>query len=170
MTQVLYTRQEIETRVTELGAQITHDYAGRELLVLVILKGSFVFAADLIRAISLDVRVEFMGLMSYGAATRSTGHVQITQDLTTSIVDRDVLIVEDIVDTGLTLDYLLQQLRTRQPRSVRLCALLHKPARSRVPVAIDYLGFVINDVFVVGYGMDHGERYRNLPELVRLEP
>lgn len=170
MTQVLYTRHQIQTRVTELGAQISRDYAGRELLVLVILKGSFVFAADLIRAISLELRVEFMGLMSYGAATQSTGQVQITQDLTTSIADRDLLIVEDIVDTGLTLDYLLQQLRTRQPRSVRLCALLHKPARTRVQVPIDYLGFVIDDVFVVGYGMDHGERYRHLPELVVLEP
>jgi len=160
---VLHSSETIALRVHELGAQISRDYAGRSLVILPVLKGSFVFAADLIRAIDLPLRVEFLGVRSYGSGTRSTGVVQITQDITAPIAGEDVILVEDIVDTGLTADYLLRQLQTRGPRSLKVCALLHKPARTEVQVAIDYLGFTIEDEFVVGYGLDHAQAYRNLP-------
>ncbi len=160
----------LDARVRELGAEITRDYAGvSDLVVVPILKGSFLFAADLIRRIEVDLSVEFLGLRSYGAGTESSGVVQITYDLTQPVTGRDVLIVEDIVDTGLSMRYLLENLATRQPRSVKLCALLHKPARSRVKVPIDYLGFTIEDRFVVGYGLDYAEKYRNLPYIGVLE-
>jgi hypoxanthine phosphoribosyltransferase len=165
VTKVLYGPEQIAERVRALGREITTDYRGRNLVVLSLLKGSFVFAADLIRAIDLPLRVEFLGLASYGAGTESTGVVQITQDLTSSIVDEDVLIVEDIVDSGLTLSYLLRQLETRKPRSVKVCSLLHKPAGTKQEVPIHYLGFTIPDEFVVGYGLDYGQAYRNLPFL-----
>jgi hypoxanthine phosphoribosyltransferase len=161
----LYTASEIAARVAVLGAQITSDYAGKSLVVLAVLKGSFVFAADLVRSIELPLRVEFLGLKSYGADTVSSGVVQITQDLTSPIYDDEVLVVEDIVDTGLTISYLLRQLATRGPKSVRVCSFLHKPSRTVEPVNIDYLGFTIPDQFVVGYGLDHAQRYRNLPYL-----
>jgi hypoxanthine phosphoribosyltransferase len=160
----------LQARVRELGAEITRDYAGTEDLVVVpILKGSFLFASDLIRCIDLDLSVEFLGLRSYGAGTESSGVVQITYDLTQPVTGRDVLIVEDIVDTGLSMRYLLENLATRHPRSVKLCSLLHKPARSRVKIPIDYLGFTIEDRFVVGYGLDYAEKYRNLPYIGVLE-
>ena len=168
-TKILYTAEQIDSRVQELGAQITRDYKGGSLVVLCILKGSFVFAADLVRAIDLPLRIEFLGVASYGSGTQSTGVVQITQDLTSTIAGDDVLLVEDIIDSGLTIDYILRQLLTRSPRSLRVCAFLHKPARSQVEVPIDYLGFTIEDEFVVGYGLDHGQRYRNLPNLSILE-
>lgn len=161
----LYSAEQISAKVSELGHRITSDYQGRSLVILVVLKGSFVFAADLIRCIDLPLRVEFLGVASYGSGTRSTGVVQITQDITIPISGDDILVVEDIVDTGLTLDYLLRQLQTRQPRSLKVCSLLHKPARSQVQVAIDYLGYTIPDAYVVGYGMDHAQKYRNLPFL-----
>jgi hypoxanthine phosphoribosyltransferase len=161
---VILSAEQIAARVGELGEQIAQDYRDRPLVLVPILKGSFLFAADLCRAIKLeDVRLDFLGLRSYGAGTESSGVVQITYDLTAPIADQDVLIVEDIVDTGLSMRYLLDNLATRRPRSVRLCALLHKPARTRVKIGIDYLGFTIEDKFVVGYGLDHDERYRNLP-------
>jgi hypoxanthine phosphoribosyltransferase len=153
----------IRARVKVLGAQIAADYAGKSLVLLCVLKGSFVFAADLARAIALPLRVEFLGVRSYGDDTRSSGVVQITQDLTRPIVGDHVLIVEDIVDTGLTLSYLREQLLARMPASVKVCALLQKPTRSVMPVEIDYLGFTVEDVFVVGYGLDHAEQHRNLP-------
>ncbi|MGA2450853.1 MAG: hypoxanthine phosphoribosyltransferase [Polyangiaceae bacterium] len=153
----------IATRVRELGAAITRDYAERRLVLVCVLKGSFVFAADLARAIDLPLRVEFLGVRSYGDGSKSSGVVQITQDLSRPIEKDDVVIVEDIVDTGLTLAHLMELLRTRGPASIRICALLHKPARKRVDVAIDYLGFTVEDQFVVGYGLDAAERYRNLP-------
>jgi hypoxanthine phosphoribosyltransferase len=168
--QVLLKAEEISARVAELGAEITRDYVGTEDLVVVpILKGSILFAADLVRHIDLDLSVEFLGLRSYGAGTETTGVVQITYDLTRSITGRDVLIVEDIVDTGLSMRYLFENLATRQPRSVKLCSLLHKPARTRANVKIDYLGFTIEDHFVVGYGLDYTEKYRNLPYIGVLE-
>jgi hypoxanthine phosphoribosyltransferase len=161
---VLLSTEVIQQRVRELGAQITEDYQSAEqLMVVPILKGSFLFAADLIRAIDVDLSVEFLGLRSYGTGTESSGVVQITYDLNSPITNRDVLVVEDIVDTGLSMRYLLENLATRQPRSVRLCSLLHKPSRTRVKVPIDYLGFTIEDHFVVGYGLDYAERYRHLP-------
>jgi hypoxanthine phosphoribosyltransferase len=162
---VLYTAAQIAERITSLGAQITKDYEGKRLVVLSVLKGSFVFTADLVRAIQLPLRVEFLGLKSYGADTVSSGVVQITQDLTSPIADEEVLVVEDIVDTGLTISYLLKQLVTRGPKSVRVCACLHKPVRTVEVVTIDYLGFTIPDEFVIGYGLDYDQRYRNLPYL-----
>jgi hypoxanthine phosphoribosyltransferase len=154
----------IAERVRELGEQITKDYEGHNLVLVCILKGSFVFAADLMRAITMkNCRIDFLGVRSYGEGTSSSGVVQITHDLSRPIEGEDVVIVEDIVDTGLTLAHLLDLFRTRNPRSVKVCSLLHKPARSRVDVKIDYLGFTIEDKFVVGYGLDWAERYRNVP-------
>ena len=161
----LISQQRIEARVSELAAQITREYTGRSLVLLSVLKGSFVFAADLARAIALPIRIEFLGVRSYGDDTKSSGVVQITQDLTRPVDGDDILLVEDIVDTGLTLSYLREQLRSRNPASVKVAALLHKPARVQREVEIDYLGFTIDDVFVVGYGLDYAERYRNLPFL-----
>jgi hypoxanthine phosphoribosyltransferase len=153
----------IAARVRELGAQISKDYEGKRLVLVCVLKGSFVFTADLARAITTHHRVEFLGVRSYGDGTQSSGVVQITQDLMQPIQGEDVLIVEDIVDTGLTIAHLLDLFRTRNPASVKVCALLHKPARTRKVVPIDYLGFTIDDKFVVGYGLDWAERFRNLP-------
>jgi len=153
----------IAERVRELGAEITRDYAGRNLVLVCVLKGSFVFTSDLARQIDLPLRVEFLGVRSYGEDTKSSGIVQITHDLTKPVENDHVLVVEDIVDTGLTIAHLLDLLRTRKPASVKVCALLHKPARTRIQVPIDYLGFTIEDKFVVGYGLDWAERYRNLP-------
>jgi hypoxanthine phosphoribosyltransferase len=153
----------ISGRVKELGQQIAAEYAGKSLVLLCVLKGSFVFAADLARAIDVPLRVEFLAVRSYGDDTRSSGVVQITLDLARPIAGDHVLVVEDIVDTGLTLSYLREQLLARAPASVKVCALLHKPSRSIKPVAIDYLGFTVEDVFVIGYGLDHAEQYRNLP-------
>jgi hypoxanthine phosphoribosyltransferase len=166
---VLLQQSAIAARVAELGQAISADYHGASLVVVVILKGSFVFAADLVRAIDLPLEVDFLGVRSYGDATETSGIVQITSDLSRSIEGRDVLLVEDIVDTGLTLKFLLENLRTRDPRSLKLAALLHKPSRTRISVNIDYLGFTIPDVFVVGYGLDAAQRYRNLPYVGQLE-
>ncbi len=160
---VLISAETIALRIRELGQRITEDHAGRELVLVSVLKGSFIFCADLARAIELPLSVEFLGLKSYGDAQITSGVVQITSDLTRPIAGKDVIIVEDIVDTGLTLDYLQKNLQTRGPRSVKVCALLHKPVRARVPTHIEYLGFSVEDVFVVGYGLDWAERYRNLP-------
>jgi hypoxanthine phosphoribosyltransferase len=166
MTERLVTmlsQEQIAARVRELGAEITRDYAGRNLVLVCVLKGSFVFAADLARTIDLSLRVDFLGVRSYGEGTESSGVVQITQDLSRPIEHEDVLLVEDIVDTGLTIAHLIDLLRTRAPASVKVCSLLHKPVRSRVQVDIHYLGFTIEDRFVVGYGLDFAEKYRNLP-------
>ena len=160
----------IQARVRELGAKITQDYAGQEVVLVPVLKGSFIFAADLARAIDLPVSIDFFGCRSYGDGTESSGVVQITYDLTKPIENKHVIIIEDIVDTGLTMQYLLENLTTRKPASLKLCSLLHKPARTRVPVTIDYLGFTIEDVFVIGYGLDYGEKLRNVPFLGVLEP
>ena len=161
--------EEIAARVRELGTEITRDYAGKPLVLVCVLKGSFVFAADLMRTIDLPLRVDFLGVRSYGEGTESSGVVQITQDLSRPIEHEDVIIVEDIVDTGLTIAHLMDLLRTRQPRSVKVCSLLHKPARARIEVKIDYLGFTIEDKFVVGYGLDFAEKHRNLPYIGLVE-
>jgi hypoxanthine phosphoribosyltransferase len=153
----------IAARVRELGAAITRDYANGSVVLVCVLKGSFIFAADLARAIDLPLRVDFLGVRSYGEGTESSGVVQIVQDLSKPIAHEDVILVEDIVDTGLTIAHLMDLFRTRQPRSVKVCSLLHKPARAKVDVKVDYLGFTIEDRFVVGYGLDFAERYRNLP-------
>jgi hypoxanthine phosphoribosyltransferase len=160
----LLSAEQIAARVRELGVEITRDYQNKPLVLVLVLKGSFVFGADLARAIDLyDCRVDFLGTRSYGEGTDSSGVVQITHDLSRPIEGQDVLLVEDIVDTGLTIAHLLDLMRTRKPRSIRVCSLLHKPARARVNVKVDYLGFTIEDKFVVGYGLDWAERYRNLP-------
>jgi hypoxanthine phosphoribosyltransferase len=162
---VLFSTSQIATRVAELGARITADYRDKPLVLLGVLKGSFVFLADLARSIDLPLGIEFLGVQSYGDSTQSSGVVRITLDLAKPVSDKDVLIVEDIVDTGLTSSYLVDQIAARGPRSVKLCSLLHKPARSVKPVTIDYLGFTVEDVFVVGYGLDAAQKYRNLPDL-----
>lgn len=158
-------RDRIDERIRELAAQIERDHPDGALVLLGVLKGSFIFLADLARAITRPVRIEFLGVHSYGVGTKSSGVVQITQDLTTPVHDCHVVIVEDIVDTGLTAHFLITQLEARQARSVRLCSLLHKPARCQREVPIDYLGFTIDDVFVVGYGLDWAQNYRNLPDI-----
>jgi hypoxanthine phosphoribosyltransferase len=159
----LLSAEEIAVRVRELGEELTREYSGKPLVLVCVLKGSFLFAADLARAIDLPLRIDFLGVRSYGVDTETSGVVQITNDLSRPIEHEHVLLVEDIVDTGLTIAYLMDLLRTRGPASVRVCSLLHKPARARVAVKIDYLGFTIEDRFVVGYGLDFAERYRNLP-------
>jgi hypoxanthine phosphoribosyltransferase len=157
----------IATRVAELGAQITRDYAERaqstDIVVVAVLKGSVIFLADLIRHIVAPIHVDFIGISSYGDATVSSGVVQITQDLSRPIEHKHVIVVEDIVDTGHTVHYLLENLATRRPASIALCSLLHKPERSEREVHIDYLGFTIPNKFVVGYGLDIAQQYRNLP-------
>ncbi|MGH7272678.1 MAG: hypoxanthine phosphoribosyltransferase [Polyangiaceae bacterium] len=159
----MFSAEQIAARVGHLGAEITRDYAGVGLVLVCVLKGSFVFAADLARAIDLPLTVDFLGVRSYGVNSTTSGVVQITQDLSRPIEREHVLLVEDIVDSGLTIAHLLDLLRTRSPASVRVCALLHKPSRARIGVHVDYVGFTIEDRFVVGYGLDFAERYRNLP-------
>lgn len=162
---VLIPRDEIARAVERLARQINKDYEGRQLILIGILKGSFVFLADLIRQLDLPLEVDFVRLSSYGAAKETSGRVRVVHRLETLIQNRDVLVVEDIVDTGITTSFLLRYLRRKKPASLRLCALLDKPARRRVPVHIDYLGFTIPDKFVVGYGLDFDQRFRNLPDI-----
>ena len=162
--QILISEDEIRAKVRELGAHISVDYAGRAVTLVSVLKGSLPFMADLMRAIDVPVQIDLMEVSSYGGATTETsGLVRILEDLSSSISGRDVLIVEDIIDTGLTLNYLLRYLRGKNPATLRICALLDKPARRLVEIPIDYTGFTIPDEFVVGYGLDFGEFYRNLP-------
>ena len=162
--EILYTKEQISERVRVLGQTIAKDYGDspEELVLLGILKGSVVFLADLCRAVHLPCTLDFMGIASYGDETESSGVVKITKDLKKSIKGKHVLIVEDIIDTGLTADYLLKNLRTRKPASVKLCSLLHKPSKTQADVHIDYLGFEVPDKFVVGYGLDIAQKYRNL--------
>lgn len=166
---VLHSEAEIAERVRALGAEITARHRGRSVLLVPVLKGSFVFAADLARAIDLETRIDFLGVRSYGSSTTTSGVVETTLDLGRPIADETVILVEDIVDTGLTMKYLLDRLSMQRPASLELAALLHKPSRTRVEVPIDYLGFTIPDVFVVGYGLDANERFRNLPYLAVLD-
>lgn len=166
----LISSAQLAERIAALGEEIARDYKGNSLVLIGVLKGSFMFLADLARAIpSHALEVDFLGVASYGDATRSSGVVQITTDLTRPIEGKHVLIVEDIVDTGLTMTYLLENLATRHPASVKLCSLLHKPDRTIKSVNIDYLGFTIPDLFVIGYGLDYAQRYRNLPFIGVLE-
>jgi hypoxanthine phosphoribosyltransferase len=167
--EVLVTAEELQRRVAELGEQISRDYEGRSLLLIGVLKGAVFFLSDLMRYIEVPVEVDFMAVASYGSATDSSGVVRILKDLDASIEDRDVLIVEDIVDSGLTLQYLLRNLGSRNPRTLEVCALLTKPARRKVDLPTRYVGFEIPDRFVVGYGLDYGERHRNLPFVAALE-
>jgi len=166
---VLFSKEEIDKRVRELGDAIALDYAGKNLLVVGILKGSVIFLADLIRAINIEISVDFMAVSSYGAYSESSGVVRILKDLDKSIAGRHVLVVEDIVDTGLTLNYLLDILEAREQASMRVCAFLDKPTRRKTDVRAYYCGFTIPDEFVVGYGLDFSEKYRNLPEICVLK-
>lgn len=159
----LISAETLDARVRELGEAIARDYRGKDLVLVGVLKGAFVFLADLARAIDLPLTVDFLSVSSYGAGTETSGVVRLIEDLSLPIEGKHVLLVEDIVDTGLTASYLLENLRTRRPASLGLCALLHKPSRCRVEVPIDYRGFVVEDVFLVGYGLDHDQRFRNLP-------
>ena len=166
---ILISRDEIAKAVDRLACEIKRDYQGKQPLLIGILKGSFVFMADLIRQLDLPLELDFVKLSSYGTARESSGKVRVVQGLQTLIKGRDVLVVEDIVDTGITTSFLLDYLKKKKPASLKLCALTDKPSRRRVPVSIDYLGFPVPDKFIVGYGIDCDERFRNLPHIYALE-
>ncbi len=166
----LLSRDQIHDRIKEMGAQITADYQGQQVHLICILKGASLFLADLARAIDLPVSLDFMAVSSYGKGTKTTGEVRITKDLDAAIQNMNVIIVEDIVDTGLTLNYLRGLLENRGPRSVKIATLLDKPSRRIQPVTVEYVGFTIPDAFVVGYGLDYAERYRNLRDVCVLDP
>jgi len=167
--ETLFSAEQIQNRIAQLGSEITRDYAGRNPLLLGVLKGACIFMSDLIRAVDLKLGIEFMAISSYGSSTRTSGEVRIVKDLDVAIEGRDILIVEDIIDTGLTLTYLMANLKSRGASSVKLAALLNKQERRLRDVKIDYLGFDIPDAFVVGYGLDFAERYRNLPYIAVLK-
>jgi hypoxanthine phosphoribosyltransferase len=168
--EILLDAATLAVRVRELGEEITRDYAGRPLSLVCILKGAAIFASDLLRQIALPAEIDFVAISSYGSGTRSSGVVRITKDLDSSIEGKDVLIVEDIVDSGLTLSYLVENLRSRHPASLKTCVLLDKLERRETDIVVDYRGFHIPDRFVVGYGLDFAERYRNLPYVGVLKP
>ena len=167
---VLFSQEELRCRVGEIAREIERDYQGKEPLLVSVLRGSFVFMADLVRSIYLPCTVDFMAVSSYGAGTASSGQVKIVKDLSEHIEGKDVIVVEDILDSGNTLNYLLKILQARHPASIRLCTLLDKPSRRVKPVELHYSGFSIPDYFVVGYGLDFAERYRNLPYIGVLKP
>jgi hypoxanthine phosphoribosyltransferase len=167
--EILVPAEDLARRVKELGEEVSRDYTGKDLLMIGVLKGAVFFLSDLMRHMTIPVEVDFMAVASYGSATRSSGVVRILKDLDAVIEDRDVLIVEDIVDSGLTLQYLLRNLAGRNPRSLEVCALLIKPERRKVELNTRYVGFEIPDKFAIGYGLDHAERYRNLPYVAALK-
>ena len=167
---VLLSEEQLKARVSELGKQISADYAGKEPVLVSVLRGSYIFMADLTRAIDCMCQVDFMAVSSYGSGTASSGQVNILKDLSDSIEGKDIIVVEDILDSGNTLYYLLQVLQARHPASIRLCTLLDKPSRRVKPIQADYSGFEVPDAFVVGYGLDYDERYRNLPYIGVLKP
>jgi hypoxanthine phosphoribosyltransferase len=168
--EVLITAEQIEAKVREIGARITEDYRGEKPLLIGILRGAVVIMSDLMRSIDLQCELDFMDISSYGTGTSSSGVVRILKDLEEDITDRHVLIVEDIVDTGLTLSYLMRSLQARKPGSLEICALLSKPSRRRAELDVRYLGFEVPDEFVVGYGLDYAGAYRNLPDICVLKP
>ena len=168
---ILYSEEELAACAKRLGAQITADYTGKENILLVsVLRGSYIFMADLSRAIDLPCLIDFMSVSSYGKGTTSSGQVQITKDLSEDISGRHIIVVEDILDSGNTLSYLLKLLQARHPASIRLCTLLDKPERRRVDIHPDYVGAQVPDKFIVGYGLDYAEKYRNLPYIGVLKP
>jgi hypoxanthine phosphoribosyltransferase len=166
--ETLVAADDLQRRIRELGAEISRDYEGRDLLLIGVLKGAVLFMADLMRELTVPCEVDFMAVSSYGSATDSSGVVRILKDLDSSISDRDVLLVEDIIDSGLTLHYLLRNLRARNPASLEVCALLTKPERRRVDLPVRYVGFEIPNRFAIGYGLDHAQRHRNLPYVAAL--
>jgi hypoxanthine phosphoribosyltransferase len=172
VAEVLLTEEQIRVRVAEMGAQISRDYAGKELMLVCILKGANIFLADLVRQITIPLSYDFVAVSSYGADTKSSGVVRILKDLDESVESKHILVIEDIVDTGLTLrlSYLLENLRSRRAASVKICTLLDKPSRRRLEVPVDYFGFKVEDQFVIGYGLDYGGMYRNLPYIGVLKP
>ena len=170
MEKILFTQEQVAGRIRELAQQISRDYAGKAPLVVGILRGSFIFMADLVRQLALPVNLDFMSVSSYGAGTVSSGQVNIHLDLQEDIAGRDVLLVEDILDTGNTLSKLVAELQQRRPASLKLCVLLDKPDRRTRPIQADYVGFTIPNEFVVGYGLDYNEQYRNLPFIGVLKP
>jgi hypoxanthine phosphoribosyltransferase len=170
IAEILIGAEELQAKVAELGRQISEDYRGRNPLLICLLRGAVVFLSDLIRAIDIPLEMDFIAISSYGASTESSGVVRLVMDLKSNITGRNVLIVEDIVDTGRTLAYILDNLRTRRPADIKVCALLSKPYRREVQVELDYHGFEIPDEFVVGYGLDYAEAYRNLPFIGVLKP
>jgi hypoxanthine phosphoribosyltransferase len=167
--ETLVSADDLQRRVRELAEEISRDYAGKDLVLVGVLKGAVFFLSDLMRALEIPVEVDFMAVASYGSATKSSGVVRILKDLDAAIEDRDVLIVEDIVDSGLTLQYLMRNLKGRNPRSLEVCALLVKPERQKVDLPTRYVGFEIPNRFAIGYGLDHAERYRNLPFVAALK-
>lgn len=168
---ILVSQQQLQDKISELGAQISRDYDGHELLLVSILKGSVVFMADLMRAITIPCAIDFMVVSSYGGSnTTTTGLVKIVKDLDQDLSGKDVLIVEDILDTGVTLSHLMPMLQMRNPRSVKICSILSKPSRRKANIEPDYMGFEVPDEFVVGYGLDYDEKYRNLPYVGVLKP
>ncbi|MBI4789514.1 MAG: hypoxanthine phosphoribosyltransferase [Chloroflexi bacterium] len=171
IAKILITREQLQTRIADLGQAISRDYAGKDVLLVCILKGGVLFLTDLMRAVAIPHAIDFMAISSYGGTlTESSGVVRILMDLNSNIESRNVLIVEDIVDTGRTLQYITENLRTRNPASLKICALLNKPSRREVNVTLDYVGFDIPNEFVVGYGLDYNEHYRNLPFVGVLKP
>lgn len=168
--EVLLSADQIAARVKEIGEQISADYAGEEILMIGVLRGAVIFMSDLARSISIPVAIDFMAVSSYGASTTSSGIVRILKDLDEEVAGRHLLVVEDIIDSGLTLNYLLDNLHSRKPASIRLVTLLNKPERRKKEVHVDYNGFTIPDHFVVGYGLDYAEKYRNLPFIGILKP
>ena len=167
---ILITSEEIGARVRELGQQITNDYAGQEILMIGVLRGAVIFMANLARSIKRPMDIDFMAITSYGLSTNSSGVVRIIKDLDEVVEGRHILIIEDIIDSGLTLNYLVDNIKSRKPASVRICTLLSKPDRRKVNVTVDYNGFIIPDHFVVGYGLDYAGKYRNLPFIGVLKP
>ncbi len=167
---VLLSEEEIQQRVSEIGKQISNDYKGKKLLLVSILKGSIVFMADLMRSIEIPAQIDFMAVSSYGSGVKTSGVVKIIKDLDINLKGYDILIVEDILDSGMTLSYLIELLKTRNPNSVEICTLLDKPERHKVEVALKYKGFTVPDEFVVGYGLDYDENYRNLPYIGVVKP
>jgi hypoxanthine phosphoribosyltransferase len=170
VTEVLIDRDVLQRRIAELGEEISNDYAGRDLLLIGVLKGAVFFMADLMRKLTIPCEIDFMAISSYGDSTDSSGVVRILKDLDINIEGRDVLIVEDIIDSGLTLSYLMRNLEAREPASLEICALLTKPERREADVPVRYIGFEIPNRFVIGYGLDFAERYRNLPYVGVLDP
>lgn len=168
--EILIDKEQLVERVRELGEEISADYAGKEILMIGVLRGAVIFMSDLARSISEPVTLDFMAVSSYGASTSSSGVVRILKDLDEELDGKHVLIVEDIIDSGLTLNYLVENLKSRRPASLKLCTLLNKPSRRKAPVHVDYNGFTIPDYFVVGYGLDYAEKYRNLPFIGVLKP
>jgi hypoxanthine phosphoribosyltransferase len=168
--EILIDEERLQTRIRELGRELSADYEGRELLLVGVLKGAVFFMADLMRSISVPCEIDFMAISSYGASTDSSGVVRILKDLDINIENRHVLVVEDIIDSGLTLSYLLRNLESREPATLEICALLTKPSRREIDVPVKYVGFEIPNKFVIGYGLDFAERYRNLPYVGVLHP